>query len=212
MISNELLNNISHIVVVAKRKGNTFVVTDELKGGNEEFSSSSNTELLDNNDSSTETFVVADRKGNTIVVTDVSVSNRNTTEGCNNSNNDEEDINDCNNTVTTTLSTIVSAVKSLSLSSSSKNQLTPEQPHTKQHRRRIAISTLMTGRRGRKLLYLFKIKSKNNSEKNVTKDDLDLLLFEKKKRNCAEQPPNRLHDSCNSVTLHDSLHDSFVTL
>jgi hypothetical protein len=186
MISNELLNNISDMVVIAERKGNTFVVTDVSKDGNEECKCSRNTELLKNNCTTAEMIVVADREGNTIVVKDASVSNGNNEGGCNCNSNNEEDIDDCN--TVTTLSTIVSAVKSLSLSTSSSTnqQLQPEQEQEQspKQRRRITIATLMTGRRGRKLLYLFKIKSNSDrslseDEKNVSRDDLDRLLFEK---------------------------------
>ena len=176
------------MVVTAERKGNTFVVTDVSKGENE---CESSTELLKKNSRTAEMIVVADRNGNTIVVKDIvvpSTNNENEGRRCNNrkynnKNNNEEDIDDDGSSTTaTTLSTIISAVKSLSLSSSNSTiQLQPEQSPKQRRRNRITIATLMTGRRGRKLLYLFKIKSNSdrslsNEEKNVSTDDLDRLL------------------------------------
>ena len=190
MFSNNLLDNISDMVVTAERKGNTFVVTDVSKGESEE----SSTELLKKNSRTAEMIVVSDRNGNTIVVKDIvvpSTNNENEKGRCNsNNNNNEEDIDDDgSNSTVTTLSTIISAVKSLSLSSSnSTNQLlqspkqSPKQQRRRRRQNRITIATLMTGRRGRKLLYLFKIKSNSsdrslrNEEKNVSTDDLDRLL------------------------------------
>ena len=196
MFSNNLLDNISDMVVTAERKGNTFVVTDVSKGGENECESS--TELLKINSRTAEMIVVADRNGNTIVVKDnvvPSTNNKNEGRRCNNrkynNNNEEDNIDDDGSSSTvTTLSTIISAVKSLSLSTSSSsnstNQLLQSEQSPKQQRRRrrnrITIATLMTGRRrGRKLFYLFKIKSNSdrslsNEEKNVSTDDLDRLL------------------------------------
>ena len=194
MFSNNLLDNISDMVVTAERKGNTFVVTDVLSKGENEKECESSTELLKKNSRTAEMIVVADRNGNTIVVKDnvvPSTNNENEGRRCNNKynnkNHNEEDIDDdgSSSTTATTLSTIISAVKSLSLSSSnSTNQLlqSPKQSPKQRRRNRITIATLMTGRRGKKLLYLFKIKSNSdrslsNEEKNVSsKDDLDRLL------------------------------------
>ncbi|OEU08055.1 hypothetical protein FRACYDRAFT_271837 [Fragilariopsis cylindrus CCMP1102] len=188
MFSNNLLDNISDMVVTAERKGNTFVVTDVSKGEKE---CESSTELLKKNSRTAEMIVVADRNGNTIVVKDIvvpSTNNENEGRRCNNrkynNNNEEDNIDDDgSNSTVTTLSTIISAVKSLSLSTSSTIQLQSEQSPKQRRRRRnrITIATLMTGRRGRKLIYLFKIKSNSDrslstEEKNVSTDDLDRLL------------------------------------
>ena len=195
MFSNNLLDNISDMVVTAERKGNTFVVTDVLKGENEKECESS-TELLKKNSRTAEMIVVSDRNGNTIVVKDnvvPSTNNENEGRRCNNNKNNNEEDNiddDGSNSTATTLSTIISAVKSLSLSTSSSSNSTsqtlqsehsPKQSPKQRRRNRITIATLMTGRRGRKLLYLFKIKSNSdrslsNEEKNVSTDDLDRLL------------------------------------